>query len=148
MGRTLDALLADDPPLASLFDWRMETLSALLRRIKVACACELLLDRGDVGCAASAAGQCDWSIPDGVVTRLEDPDQLSATLSPGAQRHELRIPESWFFDARGSGLVSTLSEAVRLGLTTVEIDNYGLLPESALVLIKQAIRFARRTDDE
>jgi len=88
------------------------------------------------------------SIPDGVVTRLEDPDQLSATLSPGAQRHELRIPESWFFDARGSGLVSTLSEAVRLGLTTVEIDNYGLLPESALVLIKQAIRFARRTDDE
>jgi len=44
MGRTLDALLADDPPLASLFDWRTETLSALLRRIKVACACELLLD--------------------------------------------------------------------------------------------------------
>jgi len=146
--QSADAILAGNAPLEAYCRWRTEELSSLLRRLTEACTCELLLDR----CLDNPAGGpeigLNYSLPAAVITRLDHPEHLNTALSRAARRNELRLPESFAIGTRGPQLVSTLSRAVELGVTGVEIDNYGLLPDAALTPIKQAIRFARRTTNE
>ena len=144
---TLDAVLSDDAPLAEYYHWRTEELSSLLSRLVNSCKCEVLLDRPFAE-ADRQHTDPDLSLPAAVITRLDHPDRLGSALSSAARRNELRLPESLAIAAHGPELVGTLSRAVELGVTGVEIDNYGLLPDAALTPIKQAIRFARRTTSE
>ena len=57
-------------------------------------------------------------------------------------------PAAIAMSKHGPELVGTMSRAVQLGFAGVEIYHYGILPEAALIPIKQAIRFARRTTSE
>jgi hypothetical protein len=145
----VDALLAESVSLGAYLQWQGDELSALLRRAKDACTCELLLDRSSSSLGLhtegpSVPGAIDWSIPDAAVTRLDDPTELPSARCSGAARNELRLPERFVTDQDGRELVSTLGKAAQLGFAGVQIDNYGLLPRKALTPIKQAIRFARR----
>ena len=144
-GRGLDAIVADSEPLAAFYRWRAEELSSLLRRLTEACRCELLLDRADDGVAGEQNTLLDLSLPAAIITRLNHPEEPASALCPAARRNELRLPEGSAIGTHAPDLVRTLSQAMELGFAGVEIDNYGLLPDSALTSIKQAIRFARRS---
>lgn len=146
--RTLDAVLSDNVPLAEYYRWRTEELSSVVGCLADSCKCELLLDRPFAGADSRQHTDPDPSLPAAVITRLDHPDGLDSALSSVARRNELRLPEGLVIGAHGPKLVSTVSRAVELGITGVEIDNYGLLPDTALTPIKQAIRFARRTTSE
>jgi hypothetical protein len=138
-------LLADETPLAGYYRWRTRELSSLLERLTKQCACELLLSRHVDGSEQRQHGDLDSSIPAAVITQIERPDQLAASLYPAAKRSELCLSETFVTGAHGPELVSTLAKAVELGFSGVAFDNYGLLPDTALTPIKQAIRFARRS---
>ncbi len=142
--RRLDAIVADNEPLAAYYRWRTGELSSLLARLAKACRCELLLDRTLDGPAGEQHAGLDLSVPAAVIYRLHHPEELASAFCPAARRSEFRLPEVFVIGSHAPDLVRTLSQAVELGFAGVVIDNYGLLPDSALTPIKQAIRFAKR----
>jgi len=138
-------LLADDVPLTDYHRWRTRELSSLLERLTQQCGCELLLSKSMEGSEQWQHSDLDSSIPAAVITRIERHDQLTAALCPAAKRGELYLSEMSVTGAHGPELVSTLAKAVERGFSGVTFENYGLLPDTALTPIKQAIRFARRS---
>lgn len=144
----VDAILADNTPLGDYCRWRTDELNSLLRRLVDACQGELLLDTRPNGCQRRQHADLDLNVPTAVITQIEQPDQLSLALCPGARRSELRLPEVFATGGHGPQLVSTLSKAAELGFAAAEIGNCSLLPDSALAPLKQAIRFARRSTNE
>lgn len=144
----LDTILSDNPPLGDYCRWRTDELNSLLGRLVETCQSELFLDTRPDGSQRRQHADLDLNVPAAVITQIEQPDQLSLALCPGARRSELRLPETFATGRHGPQLVSTLSKAAELGFTVVEIGNYSLLPDSALTPLKQAIRFARRSTNE
>ena len=146
-----DALGADNEPLTAYTHWRAAELCSLLRRIKKACAKELLLYRctGALGAdqleEADQLEGLDLTIPDGIITRLRDSTDLASARSPTAQRNELQVSEAFVVGSDTGQLVSLMSHAVELGFTGIEISNYGMLPDATWIPIKQAFRFAKRS---
>ena len=167
----IDRLLSDYPSLADYDRWGSSELSTFLASLKESCRCPLLVLRTakvlrtandlrtanvawSADCGATVAtpsrsfrDAIDVSVPAAVITRIDNRDELRAAPCAGAAGSELCLSESFVLQAGDSELVKALAEAVGLGLSVVQIDNYGNLPERALTPIKQAIRFARRTAD-
>ena len=141
----LESILADSEPLTDFARWRANELSSLLGRLGEACRCELLLDRCVDGPARGAHAELDLSVPAAVITRLGAPDQLTDAFCQAARRNELRLPEIFATGSSAPDLVRITAQAVEAGFSGIEIDNYGLLPDTALTPIKQAVRFARRS---
>jgi hypothetical protein len=142
---SLEDCFAEHPGLGEYRRRQTEELNSLLRKTKEACRCELLLERRADRSGEDAAGGLDLSIPDAVITCVDDLDELSRAAPPGARRNEVRLPAASAVGAVGDRLVGVLPEAVQAGFAALEIDNYGLLPRAALATLKRAIRFARRT---
>lgn len=141
-------ILADTPPLAAYYRWRAAQLSSLLRRLTEVVACEVLLERG-LGVIEQT--QDEGLKPSGVaavLTRITEPNQLPSVPSPGALRDELHVPASMAAAPRASEFVALLASAAKAGIAAVDIDHLGLLPESALTAVKQAVRFAKRSTDQ
>lgn len=136
---------SDDSPLGAFLRWRRDELGRLLGRLVQACHGDLFLHRGvDRGSYASL-DEAMISVPAGVITRIENAAALPSAFASTARLNELSLPEQFAVGPRGPELVSTFSRAVELGFSGVEIDNFGLLPETAFALIKQAVRYARRS---
>ena len=124
---------------------QIEELNALLRTLKEACRCDLLLERTAFDSTTNGAGGLDLSIPSAVITRVADPARLPTVTPSRARRNELQFAATSAVGPAASRLVGILPDAVKAGFAAVEIDHYGLLSESALTTLKQAIRFARRS---
>ncbi len=168
----IDRLLSDYPTLSDYDRWRSSELSTFLASLKESCRCPLLVlrtanvlrtakvqrtanvlrpaTRGApvVTPSPSFSDAIDVSVPAAVITQIDNRDELRTAPCAGAAGSELGLSESFVLRCGDSELVTALAEAVGLGLTVVQIDNYGNLPERALTPIKQAIRFARRTADD
>lgn len=139
--------LSENAPISAYQRWRNNELSDLLRNLSQACNCELLLDRSIHCSSAIPPAPVDLEIPDGVIERMDHPEQLKSILQSNARRHELRIPSSLTMGMHGPELISLISQAAESGCHSVHFDHYGLLPDIAMTTIKQAIRFARRTNE-
>ena len=130
--------------LEAYFRWRDATLSALLDRLVEGCSSELILDRPLAGPLATQHGGIDIESVSALMTRIERPAELDSASHGGAVRREVRLATSLALPPRAQELVAALSSVSKLGLSAVEIGDYGLLPDAAMVGIKQAIRMARR----
>jgi len=142
---SIEDCLAEHADLGEYRRRQTEELNSLLRKIKEACRCELLLERHAECGGDDVADRLDLSIPDAVITCVDDLDQLSRAAPPGARRSEVRLPAACAVGAAGDRLVGVLPEAVQAGFAALEVDNYGLLPRAGFATLKRAIRFARRT---
>ena len=144
---SLDCAFSDNAPISAYHHWRYKELSDLLRNLSQACNCELLLDRS-VNCSSVIPpALVDLDIPDGVIERMDPSEQLKSMTQSSARRHELRIPSSLTMGMHGPELISLISQAAEAGCHIVHFDHYSLLPDVAMTTIKQAIRFARRTNE-
>ena len=148
MEQPLEDLLAQNAPLAAHQAWRAAELAALFQRLRDACGCELLLERGVEGEDALQQEGIDLKSVAGVVTRIDCFEQLPSALLRDARRSEVWLPASLALGRRGTGLVSAYQQAAELGFAGVEIGGFGQLPDAALSTIKQAIRIARRATTE
>lgn len=141
----LDALRSDQTPLSAWLNWQGSELDSLLRRLVEACRCELTLLRNVAGENRPAVVAIDPSIPAAVLTREWRIERLSEALCDQAARNELLVCPMTRFQGDAPELVALVSKAAELGFVGVEFSGPGMLPESALQSLKQAIRFARRS---
>ena len=142
--RSLDALLADNEPLRAFFDRRASALTSLAQRLADVCKCDLRIEQTASPDDADRR-EIDLSCAAGVITRIDATDQLGASPESSAQRTELGVPASLIAEPHGQRLIAGLAESAGRGITGATFDHYGLLSNSALTRIKQAIRFARRS---
>ena len=141
----IEDFFAEHESLAEHRRRQIEDLNTLLRKLKEACRCDLLLERTATDLGPDVASGLDLSIPSAVITRVGDPARLPTVMPPRARRNELQLAASSTIGPAASRLVGILPDAAKAGFAAVEIDHYGLLSESALTTLKQAIRFARRS---
>ncbi len=148
VGGSIDAppanLLAENQAVSGYVAWRNGELTRLLRRLVEACQAELLIERPVARDVDAGSARMDYQAASGVVTFVDDPAALEEACS-GKGTNEIRVPARLATGSHASELVSLLAKGVELGITGVQFDSYGLLSDDALVPIKQAIRFARRS---
>ncbi len=144
----LDAVLADQAPLTLLREWRTQTLTKLVDELVSACSGELILlrrahhDRAldDFAAFADRAAA--------VITSVEEIETIRGAMCPSARRNEVQLP-GWLTCApHNAELVRGLSQAVESGFNGIDIDGYGLVGDSGLAAIRQAIRYARRSAND
>ncbi len=122
-----------------------DSVGQLLRRIVEECSRDVLIARSLAGDGLVTVSKVDDLSPVGVLTRVESADDLGAAFNPNAKQNELWVGASWAVGNRSASFVAAMAEAARLGFTAIDINNYGVLPDSALETVKQGIRFARRS---
>jgi len=115
-------------------------LSALLGRLAAACSSDLVLSRP----LAAQHGPIETEAVSAVITRIDRPAEVSVAARAGGVSREVALPASMALPPHAQELVATLSTAAELGMSAVEIGDYGALPDAAMVGIRQAIRIARR----
>lgn len=140
----LDAVLADNAALRSYFGWRASELGSFLRMMMTASQREVLLDRTFQPTETRQHSAAVLATPASVISRIDRVVQIDSIVSPGVKRYELRVPASQTIGANGAELVSALSQAAARGVSGIQFDTYGLLPECGLTVARQAIRYARR----
>lgn len=144
-GTQLEVFFAEHESLAEHRHRQFEELTTLLRKLKETCRCDLLLKRTANDSGLDVANELDYSIPSTVITRVDDTARLPIVTPLRARRNELQLAATSAVGPAASRLVGILPDAAKAGFIAVEIDHYGLLSESALTTLKQAIRFARRS---
>lgn len=142
-----NTLLADNEPLTAYLQWQSDEMATLLGSVLDAASTEVLLERNTTTDLRPVAPCMATNIPHAVVTGIRDAQQMSAARCPDARRNELHIPAYLVIAKGGEALTAALGTASECGFSGAMIDNFGLLPVSALSSIKRAIRFARRAGD-
>jgi hypothetical protein len=87
----------------------------------------------------------DARIPAGVVTWTADVTQLPNQIASGARQSEVALPAWTLLGSHAEAFIAAMSRLSEWGYCGVQIDDYGALPESTFTILKQAIRFARRS---
>ncbi len=140
-----DSVLANDEPLAAYQRWRERELSALSRKLANGCEVRVRVDRRVEGLLHLLPGQLEGGAEVSVISRIDRADQLPLVRSMHPECREIGISGPLVIGAQAPDLVSLFARVVELGFDGVEIDDYGLMSDSALTPIKQAIRYARRS---
>jgi hypothetical protein len=166
-GRAMEAeppqLLADDPPLRAHVERQWHSLAVLIRSIAAELPCGLFLYEYDDVIVTDKArhplaleGALDdvsglvRSMPEVTGGDFDRAVQDALTRAGPNHRVELSIA-AWPMRSNRTGgsdspsLVRTLSRAAELGVAGVTLETYGQIPGSGLTAVKQAVRFARRT---
>jgi hypothetical protein len=141
--KPLDEFLAQHPAVTAYRRSQMQILNNFLRKLNDACRCGIILDGG--GSEGRGAVAPDPAIAAGFITPVERAEQHAIAARSAGSRGEIRLPAWWAMPARGPQLVGLLPEAARQGVAGVTIDHYGILPDTALTTLRQAIRFTRRS---
>ena len=150
----LAALAVDDQPLASFITWYRDRITELMGNIRNACGCQVVSHTRplkseaeltiDAGCSRGAdAVVCDYSGSETApLERLIE--QMRGVLERG-QRVEVQLPVCPADAGDDQALVRILTRLAELGIVSANLDHYGCLPRDRIDLVKQAVRFARRT---
>lgn len=141
----IDELFEKEPVLAAYSTVQTAELSRLVGRLADACSGELIVEQALDEPIRRQHERIDWSVPAGSIARLNRDTPLSAALSSAGRRRELRLPVSWALGPDAQGLVRTVARAADEGCDAVCFDHLGLLSETGLTTIRQALRLARRS---
>jgi hypothetical protein len=150
--KTVEGLLAADAVLRAHADWGCQQVTRLLRILRQACTCRLVVFRNG-GTRARAcdfpalAAECDGllvpspaplgdSVEPAVAAGLADTGDI-AKVEIVASAEPPACPDS-------AALVKALATAARLGVPAAAVDNYGQMPIHRLAWVKQAVRYATR----
>jgi len=142
--------LADQDLLQAFSDWRCEQITSLIESIRPSCRCRFAVhEQGGRDCGAdyaAIANHCD------VLVAACDPNEAVIQSAFGAAlrethdagRIELALSACSPECPDAPTLVRAMRQAARLGIRSVQISNYGLIPLKRLEWIKEAIRYAQR----
>ncbi len=131
--------------LTNYHRWQSLELDTLLDRLKASCECVLLVERYPKRSSHTHFVEPDDAHAAGIISYVGATDQLEAAWRPHAARNEVRFGSALASGSRGEDLVRIMPEVVERGFSAVEFDNYGLLSDAGLAVVRRAIRYARRT---
>ena len=145
-------LLAEEPVLAAFADWRCRQVTSLVQLVRSTCRCRLVIhhdgDRFWAGADyAAIAAHCDAVLAlfyESEPARLEAIVEQAAGEVGGAERVELGLSACTPPCADSASLVAVVKKAVELGIRSVNVYHYGLIPLRRLEWIRRASRYARR----
>jgi len=143
---------AENPALSGYVDWRCKQITSLVRIVKSSCRCPMVIHRsGDRFWAATEfpeiATHCD-----ALLVKCHETDARSMTQrvrsaaedAGSIERVELSLSACTPPCPDSATLVANMKQAAELGVRSVGVSNYGLIPMSRLEWIRQASRYARR----
>ena len=153
IGQPLDEFVANDPMLRAYVDWRCEQVTSLVRSIKQSCRGRVVVHRAGERYQAATdwpaiAGVCDGllrncpypdrqGVMEAVVREVFDDTSDMAGVELGFNACTPPCPDSETF-------VGAVSHAARLGVRSVNVYNYGMLPLNRMDWIRRASRYAQR----
>jgi len=143
---------AENPALQRFVDFRCKQITSLVRIVKRSCRCPLVIHRsGDRFRAATVfpeiAAHCDALLAKCHETDVSSMTQLvraAAEDAGGIERVELSLSACTPPCPDSATLVASMKQAAELGVRSVSVANYGLIPMSRLEWIRQASRYAQR----
>ncbi len=136
------SIAAEYPALSAYCDVQRRSLAVLFQRIADGAGCQVLVD-AEVPLSTMAVFE-GREYSEALVRHVLSREVLSVlgkTRTNAGQN--LHFPANYVI-SQGSDLVSQISHVATMGVASIELDNYSMLPESTLTILKQAIRFARR----
>jgi hypothetical protein len=128
-------------PIDEYFAWQATELRRLRDRTKKACPCPLRW-------LADGKRQ-ETETPDSSedsVLRIRSGESLNAVASTATPPREISLSPKLLAEISGPELVRGLVAAAERGVAGGQFEHYGVLSESLLTAIRQALRFARRTN--
>jgi hypothetical protein len=152
MAMPIAALLAAEPALAAYADWRCRQVTSLIQLVRSTCGCRLVVQRAGNPLWSGAdyakiAAHCDALMPlyyESAPDRLEAVVEQAAGEVGGVDRVELGLYACTPPCSDSAGLVAAVKKAVELGVRSVNVYHYGLIPLRRLEWVRQASRYARR----
>jgi hypothetical protein len=161
IGQMASEVLAEDPALGAYVECQWRALTGLVRAVRNAVGCGLIVHAYDDLVSATAVPyppRGDGApLVDAVLTPVERPSgehvesaarTALARAGPGTDA-ELQVPACALCGGTATSpdaamLVRTLSRLAELGIASVNLDSYGQIPAAGLTGVKQAVRFAGR----
>lgn len=127
-------------PLKDYLAWQATGLRALRERIKRVSPCPVcwLADGEQEQTTAQR-------IVEDAILRIHSRESLTAVVSMATPLPEISLSPKLFAEISTQELVGGLVAAAEHGMDRVQFEHYGVLSESVLIAIRQALRFARRT---
>lgn len=149
-------LRSTNVPLNEYLRFQSERLNGLMRRLTAVESVEWILARDSSHPGDSISTSTNPAAPAAILSRAGDALSLDAAMVGEARRNELRVTASSALGPGGPEFVSTVQRAVTMGFaggqvppepgfSGVQVDHFGLLTDGGLATLKQAIRFARRS---
>lgn len=145
--------VSESPALAAFVDWRCRQVTSLVAALKQASACRVVVHRvGDRLMTATdwreVAGACDGLLAhcpysdgeagvDVLVRQVGCETGATRGVELGFNACTPPCPSAETF-------VSTVAAAARLGVRSIDVYNYGLLPLERMEWVRRAARYAQR----
>ncbi len=119
--------------------WQSAELGSFLRRLRAAAQCPVwVLDHAknekDPFRVHAAAD----------VIRIDHPTDLRDSIPDKNTTHRVAVTPAFFRTVAGPNLVAWLVEAMQRDIRSVSFEHFGVLGETEVTSLKQALRFARR----
>ncbi len=142
LATNLTAIIADDEPLGDMLRWRRSSLAELHARCVERCSCPIAV-RVSSADEASVFQSDEAAPPTLLITG--DPHSPPTWLDQlGDAAWEVRFAPAPTWPKPASEWVRAFQAFARAGCRSVELTHYGIIPESMMLALKQAVRFDRR----
>jgi hypothetical protein len=151
-GETVEAFLGRDGAVRSFVQWRTRRLSEAIRKIRSTCRCELVVyaERDIAGSGfdlADVAGEIDGAVGCCYSPETELIDRTVGWLSgamAGTNRLSVGLMTYPPASPDAPALVRHVHRVAELGVASVHLYHYGIMPDACLTWTKQALRRPRR----
>ena len=150
----LVALAGDDPPLTAFISWYRDRIAELLGSIRHACGCRVVSHTRPLGGEEEVATDAGYTrgadavVCDYVGRETSDLKCLLERMGgmlAHQQRLEVQLSVTPPTGDDHQALVRNLTTVAESGIASANLDHYGRLPTACVDLVRQAVRFARRT---
>ncbi|UCD28558.1 MAG: hypothetical protein JSV03_15990 [Planctomycetota bacterium] len=154
--QSIEEFMGDVPVLSDYVDWRCAKVASLVETIKQSCKCRIVVHRAGGRFVAAAdfktiGPYCDATLsncPHPYTDQTIDETVNEALKDTGEISHvELGFNAFSPFCPDSATLVRSVSHVAKLGVPSVNIYNYGLIPLSRMEWIRRATRYAGREAD-
>ncbi len=150
----LAALAGDDPPLTAFLSWYRDRIAELLDSIRSSCGCRVVSHTRPLGGEEEVATDVGYTRKADAVV-CDYIGRETAPLRPllkriggmlaDQQRLEVQLLVGSPIGGDDQALVRNLTTVAELGIASANLDHYGRLPPAGIDLVRQAVRFARRS---